>query len=108
MKNLEHKKYNPKVDEIAGDFDMEGWITRAGKFIPCDREFGHGLAASLALGGDEDTAELRAEKLKWIRLSTSGDRVRGEPNQAQLNTLFDWCQTMKCDYREILENMQKL
>jgi hypothetical protein len=92
----------PSVDRWTGDYTPEGWITRAGKFLPCDREMGHDSVAMLALGGDFQTAETRAEKLGWLRLSDYGDRTCKPMNQAQLNTLFAYCEALKYDYHATL------
>ena len=98
----------PKVDDWTGEFSPEGWITRAGKFIPCDYAFLHGLAAWMALGGEEKTAELRAEKMGWLRLSDYGDRTCKPLNQSQMNTLFDYCEAMSFDYKEVIEGIKFL
>ena len=90
------------------DFTFEGWITRSGKFISCDNTFLHGIAAMIALGGDEDTAELRAEKMGWLRISNYGDRITKPLNQAQINPLFDWCEAMSVDYKEELAGIEYL
>lgn len=87
-----------RVEDWAGDFTPEGWITSAGKFLPCDREMLHGTVAMLALGGED--AETRAERLGWLRLSDYGDRICKPINQAQRNTLWDYCQALGLDYAE--------
>lgn len=105
---LEGKSIRPKVSDWVGKFTQEGWITRSGKFVPCDMEFGHELAAWLCLGGTQETAEKRTEALGWMRLSGHGDRMVGEPNKAQLNTLWDYCQKMGYDYEETLAGIERL
>lgn len=88
----------PSVDRWTGDFTPEGWITREGKFLPCDREMGHPIVAMLALGGEDP--EKRAERMGWLRISDYGDRTCKPLNQSQRNTLFDYCQTLGLDYAE--------
>lgn len=88
----------PSVDRWTGDFTLEGWITRDGKFLPCDREMGHPIVAMLALGGEDP--EKRAERMGWLRISDYGDRTCKPLNQSQRNTLFDYCQALGLDYAE--------
>jgi hypothetical protein len=88
----------PRVADWAGRFSPEGWITRDGRFLPCDIEMGHPVVAFCALGGKD--AEKRAERLGWLRLSDYGDRICKPLNQAQRNTLWDYCQTLGIDYAE--------
>ena len=87
-----------RVDDWTGDFTPEGWITRDGKFLPCDRDMGHPIVAMLALGGEDP--EKRAERMGWLRISDYGDRTCKPLNQSQRNTLFDYCQALGMDYAE--------
>jgi len=100
--------FRPSVDAFVGAYTPEGWITRAGKFLPCDREMLHGMVAGLALGGDEKTAEVRAEKMGWLRISDYGDRTCKPLNQAQQNALFDYCEAHSTDYAETLAGIKLL
>lgn len=100
--------YRPRVADWIGAYTPEGWITRAGKFLPCDREMLHGIVAELALGGDRKTAEVRAEKLGWLRISDYGDRTCKPLNQAQQNALFDYCEAHGADYAETLAGIKFL
>lgn len=62
----------------------------------------------MVLGGDPGTAELRADRMKWMRCRRTCDWIKGSPNQAQLNTYFDWCRWMGIDYDKALEQMERL
>ena len=105
---LAHGSASGGVDLWTGAYTLEGWITRAGKFLPCDREMLHGLVAWLALGGSQDTAELRAERMGWLRISDYGDRTCKALNQAQQNALFDYCEAMELDYADTLTAIKLL
>lgn len=108
MSSSHEPRFELGVDKLVGDFSPEGWITRAGKFIPCSIDFGHATAAWLALGASEKDAELRAERMGWLRISDYGDRACKPLNQAQQNTLFDYCEAMKVDYEQVLAAIEFL
>jgi len=90
-------------------FTDEGWIDHSGKFWPCDEHMLHGFIAQCVLGGKEDDAEAKADKLGWIRLSDYGNRTAAKTiNQKQRNTLFDWCEYHELDFDEVVEGIKML
>lgn len=93
---------------MVGELSPEGWITRCGKWLPCDIEWGHPLVAWLALGGNEADAERRAESLGWVRISDYGDRTCKPLNQAQRNTLWDYCHKFGSDYEQVSAAIDRL
>lgn len=92
-----------KISSLTGPFEREGWITRDGKFLPCDITWGHGAVAMMALGGKD--AESRAENLGWIRLSTYGENCSKPITQKQRDTLFDWTEAMGFEFDEALSTI---
>jgi len=94
------------VNDWVGPFCREGWITRDGKFLPCDHEWLHGEVAFLALGWKN--AELRAERMGWIRISTYGESCSMPLSQKQRDTFFDWAEAMGFDYADALATIEDL
>lgn len=92
------------IAHAIGDYCREGWITRDGKFLPCDIDWGHGVVATIALGGND--AETRAERMGWLRLSTYGESCAKPLTQRQRDTCFDWAEAMGFDYSEILATVE--
>jgi hypothetical protein len=92
------------VDDWTGPFCREGWITRDGKFLPCDREWLHGHVAWLALGGED--AEFRAERMGWLRISTYGESCSKPLSQKQRDTFWDWAEAMGFDYADIVATLE--
>ena len=92
------------ANDWTGPFEREGWITRDGKFLPCDREWLHGHVAWLVLGGKN--AERQAEKMGWLRISTYGESCTKPLSQKQRDTFFDWAEAMKFDYADIMATLE--
>lgn len=90
----------------VGSFCREGWITRAGKFLPCESSWLHGHVASLALGGAN--AEYRAECMGWLRISTYGESCTKRLSQRQRDTYFDWAEAMGFDYAETVATLEDM
>ncbi len=76
-----------------------GWITLEGSFIPSDPEK-HGEAASEYFDGLDP--ELQAEQAGWVRVTRNfgvlNSRCIRPLNQAQQDTLFDYCTSFGLDY----------
>ncbi len=82
----------PKLPAIAG---RNAWIKPNGKFIPVPFE-GH-----IGWCYENDTTDSKCEATGWIKISSSRITLFSEPAKKQLNTLFDWCEYHKLDYRRI-------
>jgi hypothetical protein len=96
-KEQEHDWFN--LPEATAWAD-EGWILPDGTFYAAFRmDAGptHPDIAKWLLGED---GERKADILGWLRISDYGDRCAKPLTQAQLDTLFDYCEHCGSDYAD--------
>jgi len=93
-----------RIDQWTGEFTYEGWITEDGRFLPCDREFMHETVAMCAF--DHARGALMAENAGWLRISSDSNQIRGTITQAQMNTLWDYCEALEFDYKRMLNSIE--
>lgn len=80
----------PKADPTCAS-EHGGWILPNGKFFGCESAMEH-VWLAMMLGKEEADAEA----LGWVKISTGmlGTYIlkgKQDPTQAQINTVFDWC-----------------
>lgn len=95
-------------DWLETSFEDEGWILPDGRFVACYRPYvgpDHAMVAKFILGED---GESEADRRGWLRISEYGDRCAKPITQRQQDTLFDFCEHHKADYREVLADVRLL